>query len=69
LNSSVLGAVGAFDRAVEFGGARGKQEPMQSALLTGLLELGGELRIRQSNGFEPVPLSDISSPFLRRQEL
>ncbi len=39
-----VGAVGAFDRAVEFGGARGKHEQVQSALLTGLLELGGKLR-------------------------
>ena len=38
-----VGAVGAFDGAVEFGRARGQHEQMQAALLAGLFELGGEL--------------------------
>jgi hypothetical protein len=38
-----VGAVGAFDGAVEFGGARRQHEQVQSALLAGLFELGGEL--------------------------
>lgn len=39
----VVGAVGAFDRAVEFGRARREHEQGQSAGLAGLLELGREL--------------------------
>ena len=38
-----VGAISAFDGAVEFGRARGKHEQMQTALLASLLELGGEL--------------------------
>ena len=38
-----MGAVGAFDGAVEFGRARGQHEQVQAALLAGLFELGGEL--------------------------
>ena len=38
-----VGAIGAFDRAVELGGARRKDEEMETALLTGLFELGSEL--------------------------
>ena len=38
-----VGAVGAFDGAVEFGRARGKHEQVQTALLASLFELGGEL--------------------------
>jgi hypothetical protein len=38
------GAIGAFDGAVEFGGAWRKNEPMEAALLAGLFELGGKLR-------------------------
>ncbi len=38
-----VGAVGTFDRAIEFGRARGKDEQAQAALLTGGFELGGEL--------------------------
>ncbi len=39
-----VGAVGAFDGAVEFGGARGEHEQVQTALLASLFEVGGELR-------------------------
>lgn len=39
-----VGAVGAFDGAVKFGGARRQHEQVQSAQLAGLFELGGELR-------------------------
>jgi hypothetical protein len=39
-----VGAVGAFDGAVEFGGASREHKPVQAALLTGLFELGGKLR-------------------------
>src|SRR5713226_5471344 len=38
-----VGAVGAFDGAVEFGRARRKHEQVQTALLASLFELGGEL--------------------------
>ena len=38
-----VGAVGAFDGAIEFRRARGQHEQMQAALLAGLLKLGGEL--------------------------
>ena len=38
-----VGAVDALDRAIEFGGAGRQDEQQQSALLAGLLELGGEL--------------------------
>ena len=38
-----VGGVGAFDGAVEFGGARRQDEPVQCALLTSLFERGGEL--------------------------
>ena len=39
-----VGAIGAFDGAVEFGRTRRQDEQMEAALLTGLFELGGELR-------------------------
>ena len=39
-----VGAVSAFDGAVEFGGARWQHEQTQAALLTRLFELGGEFR-------------------------
>src|ERR1700675_2761781 len=38
-----VSAVGAFDGAVEFGGAGRQHEQMQAASLASLLELGGEL--------------------------
>ena len=38
-----VGAVGAFDGAIEFGRARGRYEQVQAALLAGEFELGGEL--------------------------
>jgi hypothetical protein len=37
-----VGAMGAFDGAVEFGGAGREDEQAEAALLTGLLEFGGE---------------------------
>lgn len=39
-----VSAVGAFEGAIEFGGARRKHEPAHAALLAGQLEFGGELR-------------------------
>ena len=39
-----MGAIGAFDRTVKFGGTRGQDEQVQAALLAGLLGLGRELR-------------------------
>ena len=39
-----MGAVGAFDGAVEFGRARGKHEQVQAAHLASEFELGGEFR-------------------------
>src|SRR5208282_905682 len=39
-----VGAVGAFDGAIEFGRARWEHEQGQTALLASLFELGGELR-------------------------
>src|SRR5713101_2290183 len=38
-----VGAVGAFDGAVEFGRVRRKHEQMQAALLASKFKLGGEL--------------------------
>jgi hypothetical protein len=38
-----MGAVGAFDGAIEFGRAQGQHEQMQATLLAGEFELGGEL--------------------------
>jgi len=38
-----VGGVGAFDGAVELGGARRQDEQVQCALLTSLFERGGEL--------------------------
>ena len=38
-----MGAVGAFNGAIEFGRARGKHGQMQAALLAGEFEFGGEL--------------------------
>jgi hypothetical protein len=38
-----VGAIGAFDGAVEFGRARRQDEQMETALLTSLFELGREL--------------------------
>jgi hypothetical protein len=38
-----VSAVGAFDRAIEFGGTRRKHEQAQAMLLIGGFELGGEL--------------------------
>src|SRR5271166_1258251 len=38
-----VGAIGAFDGAVEFGRTWGENEQMETALLAGLFELGGEL--------------------------
>src|SRR5271156_4243029 len=39
-----VGAIGAFDGAVELGRTWWQDEPMKAALLAGLFELGGELR-------------------------
>src|SRR5207253_4189335 len=38
-----VGAIGAFDSAVEFGRAWGQDEQMEAPLLASLFELGGEL--------------------------
>ena len=38
-----VGTIGAFDRAVELGRARGEDEQVEAALLAGLFELGGKL--------------------------
>jgi len=39
-----VGAIGAFDGAVEFGRTWRQDEEVEAALLAGLFELGGELR-------------------------
>ena len=58
-----MGAVGAFDGAIEFRRARGQHEQMQAALLAGLLKLGGELAsaidLQRANGKRHADLQGI----------
>jgi len=58
-----VGAVGAFDGAVELGRARGEHEQVQAALLASRFEVGGELRaavdLHRANGERHARLQGI----------
>ncbi len=67
-----VGAIGAFDGAIEFRRARRQHEQVQAALPAGLFELGGELRaavdLHRANGKRHAVLQGIEelSRSLRR---